>query len=919
MLKAKKNLVPVSVALGLVFALVILLLFSQQKQQLDEAFESMITNSLNIHTSDNTARLDQAIAGAGDALRVAQQAIELADQNNLEEVLARINAVKPNLSLGYITAQELASGVLTPLAQGDAQAVRQRLAQGEMVVGEIHYVEPLAGYFLPVMLPLQRDGETVGALYTRIPVNGLLPQSHESAVYQDVQSCLITSDGRIFFNTFLPDQAGNLFSTLNAYGLTQAEVDHVDHIIRSGALDSATFVRKGQNYFVSADRLAYNGWHLVCFVRGPDVLLRSSMIVRSMIGTSAASVMLAVAAAGAIFLMLLSNRDRLEQEQRRNVLLAQRLRAMFNQHSALKVVFDAATGAIVDVNPAILSYFGYTKEEVLGRGIQEFNLLPSEILDQKFKAELNGEVLFSAAPHRLKNGKTRLFDAYASVVFDGESKLFYAILFDVTDRESYRHALLREREFLKTTLQSIGDGVVTTDNLGLVTSLNGVAEKLTGWSRDLAIGKSFTQVFALRNEETWQPVENPIQKVLETGRVVGLANHTELVNRQGMCIPIADSAAPIKAEDGRTFGVVMVFRDVSEEKEYNKQIEFLSYHDPLTGLYNRRYIEDMMARLDAAEYFPISVIMADVNGLKITNDVFGHRVGDTLLKNVGALIKACCQKADVAARWGGDEFVLLMPKTALEAAEAIAKKIKEAHIVIESGNLPLSLSIGCACKSGTQGSIQTAMQQAEEYMYHQKLLDGKSYRNAIISTLLATLYEKSNETEEHSKRMEKYCHDIARKLQLSSKQMDEISLLVLLHDIGKVSVNPNILQKPGALTPAEWDEMKRHPEIGYRIAQATPELAVVADLILSHHERWDGQGYPRRLKGSEIPLSCRILAVADAYDAMTNDRVYRRAMSSADAIGELQENAGTQFEPHIVSVFIGLLQTENSEGHSVFN
>lgn len=135
--------------------------------------------------------------------------------------------------------------------------------------------------------------------------------------------------------------------------------------------------------------------------------------------------------------------------------------------------------------------------------------------------------------------------------------------------------------------------------------------------------------------------------------------------------------------------------------------------------------------------------------------------------------------------------------------------------------------------------------------------------------------------------------------------MDELSLLALLHDIGKVSINPNILQKqPGALTSAEWDEMKRHPEIGYRIAQATPELAIVSDLILSHHERWDGKGYPRGLKEEEIPLPCRILAIADAFDAMTNDRVYRKAMSREEALLEIERNAGAQFDPVITNLFI---------------
>lgn len=490
----------------------------------------------------------------------------------------------------------------------------------------------------------------------------------------------------------------------------------------------------------------------------------------------------------------------------------------------------------------------------------------------------------------------------------GERKLLYEILFDVTDKERYREELLQEKELLRTTLQSIGDGVATTDNMGIITSMNSVAEKLTGWDKGLSVGRPFTDVFILQNEETGQTVENPIHKVLETGMIIGLANHTELLDRYGQRTPIADSAAPIKDEDGRILGVVMVFRDVSDEKEHSRQIEFLSCHDSLTGLYNRHYIEEKMTNLDKAENLPVSVIMADVNGLKITNDVFGHKAGDTLLKNVAELMKGCCEEKDLIARWGGDEFVIIMPCTPIESAEEVIHKIKDVHISIEGGSLSLSLSLGCACKWTEENSIRQAIQQAEKYMYQQKLLDGKSYRNAIISTLLATLYEKSNETEEHSKRIETYCHAIGREFRLSSKEMDELSLLALLHDVGKVSIDQNILQKPGPLTAEEGEEMKQHPQIGYRIAQATPELVIVADLILSHHERWDGKGYPRGLKGMEIPISCRILAVADAYDAMTNDRVYRKAMSSEDAICELRKNSGTQFEPSIVSLFIETLQ-----------
>jgi len=504
-------------------------------------------------------------------------------------------------------------------------------------------------------------------------------------------------------------------------------------------------------------------------------------------------------------------------------------------------------------------------------------------------------------------------DVYSCPIYDHKRTLLYSIIFDATDRERYRDELIREKEMLRTTLQSIGDGVVTTDKHGVITSLNDVAREITGWISNEAVGKDFTEVFQLRSEETGEMVESPIKKVLETGRIVGLANHTVLLNRQGQLVPIADSAAPIRTEEGKIFGVVMVFRDVSKEKEQSEQIRFLSYHDPLTGLNNRHYVEEAMSRLDTEKNLPISIVMGDVNGLKITNDVFGHDAGDDLLRHVSEVLEKSCRKEDLIARWGGDEFVIFMPQTDLSGAEEIIQTIKSSYGTVGEGSLRLSMSLGCSVKKKVEESIQDVMRQAEEYMYHQKLLDGKSYRNAVIHTLLATLYEKSIETEEHAERMEIYCHSLGQKLQLSSKEMDELSLLAILHDIGKVGISPSILNKPAPLTSTEWEEMKRHPEIGYRIAQSTPELAVVADYILSHHERWDGKGYPHGLKGEEIPLVCRILAVSDAYDAMTNDRIYRKAITKEEAVCELKKNVCTQFDPTIVDLFIDIINHSEDE------
>lgn len=381
-----------------------------------------------------------------------------------------------------------------------------------------------------------------------------------------------------------------------------------------------------------------------------------------------------------------------------------------------------------------------------------------------------------------------------------------------------------------------------------------------------------------------------------------------MINKEGRTIPIADSAAPIKDEHGQIFGVVMVFRDVSIEKEHQQQILYLSYRDHLTGLYNRRFIEEEMMRLDNSFQLPLAVIMGDVNGLKLTNDVFGHQAGDQLLKSMAEVLQESCRPGDIIARWGGDEFLIMLPSATAEQAQEIMERITVKCRAKSLGDMSLNVSLGCAVKTSRDESLVQIIREAEERMYHRKLLEGRSHRNTIINTLLGTLFEKSMETEEHAKRLEHYCNLVGRMLKLSPHELDNLTLFAMLHDIGKVAIRESVLQKPGPLSPGEWEEMKRHSEIGYRIAQSSPELSIIAEYILSHHEHWNGEGYPRGLKGEEIPLISRILAVVDAFDAMTTDRVYRMSVSEKEALEELKRNAGAQFDPVVTEAFCSLFK-----------
>jgi diguanylate cyclase (GGDEF)-like protein/PAS domain S-box-containing protein len=592
----------------------------------------------------------------------------------------------------------------------------------------------------------------------------------------------------------------------------------------------------------------------------------------------------------------------LKEARDENERLSQRLQTMFNEHDAIMLTFHPKTKEILDVNPSACDYYGYSRDELLNMKISDIN----ERLTRKEQAGIKHDRekgKYKIYKSHLKNGETRIIDAYTCPITIGNEKQLFSIIFDSTDREKYKQELSSQKELLDITFASIGDGVVTVDNNGIIKRLNLAGQEITGWSEEEAIGRPFTDVFKLKNEETGEPIEDPISKVLKTGKIVGLANHTVMTHKKGHIVPIADSAVPIKDKSGRLYGVVMVFRDVSHEREHMDQILYLSFHDTLTGLYNRRFMEEEMRRIDVPRRLPISVIMGDVNGLKITNDVFGHQMGDKLLKSVSKTIKEVCRKDDIAARWGGDEFLIILPETNLDEAQTIVSRINS-HVAKKKDGLQVSISFGCAVKENKSEDIERVLQKAEENMYHQKLLEGKSYRNSIVNALLGTLYEKSSETKEHSDRLKRYCHIIGRAMKLPEEDMSDLELLAVLHDIGKVAINRDILQKPGSLTKEEWIEIKRHPEIGYRIALNTPELSVVADYILSHHERWDGQGYPRGIKGDKIPLLCRILSVADAYDAMTSGRVYRKAMSHWEAVCELEKCAGTQFDKEIVDIFI---------------
>ncbi|MGB9663029.1 MAG: diguanylate cyclase, partial [Moorellaceae bacterium] len=316
--------------------------------------------------------------------------------------------------------------------------------------------------------------------------------------------------------------------------------------------------------------------------------------------------------------------------------------------------------------------------------------------------------------------------------------------------------------------------------------------------------------------------------------------------------------------------------------------------------------EEELKRLGKSDKYPISIIVADVNGLKLVNDTLGHHKGDKLLTSCAHLLKKALRPADIVARVGGDEFVALLPRT----DEATGSRmVQQLRLAIEQYNrrhpqLPLSVSFGLATAYNSEELLKQTYKRADDLMYREKLYLGTSARSKIVNALLTALAERDHLTEGHGRRLQYLCRILGEKMGLSPQQLANLSLLAQVHDIGKVGIPDKILFKKGPLTEEEWEIMRQHPEKGYRIALASPDLASIADLILKHHERWDGTGYPLGLRGEEIPIECRILAIADAFDALTSDRPYRRAGTVEEALQEIRRCAGAQFDPRLVEIFL---------------
>jgi diguanylate cyclase (GGDEF)-like protein/PAS domain S-box-containing protein/putative nucleotidyltransferase with HDIG domain len=569
-------------------------------------------------------------------------------------------------------------------------------------------------------------------------------------------------------------------------------------------------------------------------------------------------------------------------------------------------------GLIVESNLTAANMIGLSRQILIKERLSQYIFKEDRNIYHKHRRQLFDTMKSQECELRMvkTNGSIFWVELKATVEIEGQVPFCGLVLSDISKRKKIEAQL---QQNMKDLLASQRIAHLGTWRMNVITG------KIV-WSEELykIFGHEPTKPppayedhLKLFVPESWEKLSAAMEEIMATGRSYEL--ELETIKRDGSKGWAWTRGEAEKNQKGKIVSLWGIAQDISEHKQNEEQLLYLSNHDHLTGLHNRRYYERKLKYLDSKENLPLSVIMFDVNGLKLVNDSFGHDLGDVLIKKTADTIKKVCRKNDLVARIGGDEFVLVLPKTSLDESKKIANHIKKITSKEIVSNIALSISYGCDTKEMSSQLISAVCANAENVMYKHKLNERLSIRSKTIELIMNSLFDKSQAEKQHSNKVSQICFAIASKMQLDEETVKKLRAVGLIHDIGKIGINERILNKTDSLTNSERIDIERHSEIGWRLLSSTNEFSELAQLVIDHHEKMDGSGYPNGLKGKAIQLESRILAIAEAYDAMTSKKSYRKELTKEEAIKELKKCSGTHFDAEIVNVFVEQVLAEHEE------
>lgn len=575
-----------------------------------------------------------------------------------------------------------------------------------------------------------------------------------------------------------------------------------------------------------------------------------------------------------------------------------------SQGLALHEIVTDASGKPVDyvyldVNESYCAMLGKKREDFVGKRILE--VYPNT---EKYWIDTFGAVALTGKATQYENYFATMNRYYHTTAYSPKPRQFALLVTDITEQKQIQAALTESTERFQAIFEQSPLAIEFYDATGTLMYANEASIRLFGVQ-----DKSDLNRYTLFDNPNLSPLtiqklrrNEPIREEILYDYAKVHQNRLYRTAHTGVRI-LNVSITPLFGQ-GRLNGYLLQTEDITEERSKQREVEYLSYHDYLTNVYNRRYLVDSFQALVKEEKFPIGIMMMDVNGLKIINDAYGHGAGDAALVLIAECLKDCLGDRGIVCRIGGDEFAVIVPHASPESLQADKDAVEEALGERITHNLHMSLAIGFDITDDADTTLDSLLMVAENKMYRHKLSEASSVRSRAIQAIMQTLTDKYQLEKDHSGRVARYVRQIGGAMELKPDEIRELEMAGLFHDIGKISIPDHILSKPERLTEAEYDLVKAHTETGYQILRAADEYSDLAIHALHHHEHWNGKGYPKGLKEHEIPLFSRIISVADAYEAMTSDRPYRKAMSPKSAAAELLKFSGIQFDPDIVDVFL---------------